>query len=151
MATFEDTVDKLGKTTDKLDKAAEKMSAASKEDSGAAAKEEANEAARRADKSNTYLESIAGTLSGMQSQFQGADSKESGKAGGIFAGIARALGGLGAGIGTAIGGLMAGIGKAALFAPKFVIAMGALGLGVGAFVLAEVILGIIDASITLRF
>ena len=136
MATFEDTVDKLGKTTQKLDAAADKMAAANKEDSGAAAKEQANEANRRADKSNTYLESIASTLSGMQSQFQGAESKDAGKAGGIFAGIARALGGMGAGIGTAVGGLMKGIGKAAAFAPKFVIAMGALGLGVGAFVLA---------------
>jgi len=136
MATFEDTVDKLGKTTSKLDAAADKMSAANSESSGAAAKEQANEANRRADKSNTYLESIAGTLSGMQSQFKGADSKESGKAGGIFAGIARAVGGLGAGIGSAIGGLMKGIGKAAVFAPKFVIAMGALGLGVGAFIVA---------------
>ena len=136
MATFEDTVDKLGKTTDKLDKAAEKMAAASKEETGAAAKEEANEARRQSQQTNTYLESIASTLSSMKGEFEGADSKEAGQAGGIFAGIARAIGGMGAGIGTAIGGLMAGIGKAALFAPKFVIAMGALGLGVGAFVLA---------------
>ena len=131
MATFEDTVDKLGKTTDKLDKAADKMASDS---GGAAAKEQANEANRRADKTNTYLEQIASTLSGMSDETT-IGSKES-EAGGIFAGIARAIGGVGAGIGKGIGGFMMGIGKAAAFAPKFVIAMGALGLGIGAFMLA---------------
>ena len=136
MATFEDTVDKLGKATEKLDAASEKLTNGNGDDGGAAAKERENEAARRADKTNSYLESIASTLSGMQGQFEGANPQEAGQAGGIFAGIARALGGVGAGIGKGLGGLMKGIGQAAAFAPKFVIAMGALGLGVGAFVVA---------------
>ena len=131
MSKFDDTVDKLGKTTDKLDRVADKMASDS---GGAAAKEQANEANRRADKTNTYLEQIASTLSGMSDETT-IGSKES-EAGGIFAGIARAIGGVGAGIGKGIGGFMMGIGKAAAFAPKFVIAMGALGLGIGAFMLA---------------
>ena len=137
MATFEDTVDKLGKTTEKLDRAADKMSAASKEDTGAAAKEEANEARRQSAETNSHLKQIASVLTGMEGRFEldAAKGKLS-KAGGIFAGIANAIGGIGAGIGKGVGGFMAGIGKAAVFAPKFVIAMGALGLGLGAFILA---------------
>ena len=131
MSKFDDTVDKLGKTTDKLDRVADKMASDS---GGAAAKEQANEANRRADKTNTYLDQIASTLTGMSDETT-IGSKES-EAGGIFAGIARAIGGVGAGIGKGIGGFMMGIGKAAAFAPKFVIAMGALGLGIGAFMLA---------------
>ena len=136
MATFEDTVDKLGKTTDKLDAVADKMAASAKtEDTGAAAAEKQREANMRADKTNTYLESIASTLSGMKGEFESAP-KDAGKTGGIFGSIARALGGIGAGIGSGIGGFMKGIGKGAAAAPKFVLAMGGLGLGIGAFMLA---------------
>ena len=134
MATFEDTVDKLSKVTSKLDAAATKLG---KQDPGSAEKEEANEAARRQENANRYLKDIATVLSGMQGQFELKAAKgKLAEAGGIFSGIARAIGGIGAGVGVAVGGFMAGIGKAAVFAPKFVIAMGALGLGVAAFTLA---------------
>ena len=105
-----------------------------KQDPGSAEIEEANEAARRQENANRYLKDIATVLSGMQGQFELKAAKgKLAEAGGIFSGIARAIGGIGAGVGVAVGGFMAGIGKAAVFAPKFVIAMGALGLGVAAF------------------
>ena len=124
MATFEDTVDKLTKVTSKLHAAATKLR---KQDPGSAEKEEANEAARRQERANSHLARIASVLTGMEGRFELKAAKgKLAEAGGIFSGIARAIGGIGAGVGVAVGGFMAGIGKAAVFAPKFVIAMGCL-------------------------
>ena len=135
MAEFSDVVAEIQKSNKKLDKLTQ-----ASDPKGAAATEDKRDAAKADKDRNEYLKAIAGAVSGQKGGPGGdPDGKEGRKVGGIFSKIAGALGGLGAGLGRGIGGFAKGLadtlGNLAI-AGKFVIAMGAIGAGLAAFVVA---------------
>jgi hypothetical protein len=129
--SLRETIEKLATSVDKLADSTAKSDA--DEVAASAAKEEKMEESFDRKEQLGYLKLIAAALAGGD---EAKADKGGGKTGGIFSGIARSIGGLGAGIGKGVGGFMSGIGKEVLHAPGFVIMMGALGLGLGAFMLA---------------
>jgi hypothetical protein len=131
---FAASVKKLTEAGHTLYSASKKIEKASDELSGSAGAEQRRESEKREGMNTEYLATIAGAIGGLNiDDLKGGKSDE--KSGGIFASIARAVGGLGAGLGAMVGGAMRGIAMGAATAPKFIIAMGALGTGIAAFML----------------
>tara|TARA_R100000808_G_scaffold18877_1_gene41215 strand:+ start:458 stop:2794 length:2337 start_codon:yes stop_codon:yes gene_type:complete len=87
------------------------------------------ENAKRQEKQVDLLQKIADNLAGGSN----VSASTEGETGGFLAGIGGAIKSVGGGLGKAIGGFMKGVAAASVVSGKFVVAMTALGAGIGAF------------------